>query len=94
MALARASVVARPLMIQGLPKNLSALDHEQLRDERDRRDARMSMLFRRWPALSKMEMRELRRLSDERQRLARHVGILRGLHRLRAPKDRAAAEVI
>jgi hypothetical protein len=81
-------------VIQGLPKNLSVLDQEQLRDARDRRDARMSTLFRLWPTLSKVEMRELRRLSDERQRLARHVGILRGLHRLRTPRDPADAEAI
>jgi hypothetical protein len=81
-------------MIEVLPKHLSALDHEQLRDATDCRDARMSTLFHRWPALSKMEMRELRMLSDERQRLARHAGILRGLHRLRAPRDPAVAEAI
>jgi hypothetical protein len=46
----------------------------------------MSTLFRRWPALSKMEMSELRRLSDERQQLAKHAGALRRLHRLRTPK--------
>jgi hypothetical protein len=34
--------------------------------------------------LSKLELRELRTLSDERQRLARHVGVLRRLHALRA----------
>jgi hypothetical protein len=72
-------------VIESLPRNLSALDREQLRDARDCRDARMSILFRSWPSLGKMEMRELRRLSDERQRLARHVGIVRGLRRLRAP---------
>jgi hypothetical protein len=43
----------------------------------------MSLLFRSWPSLSKVEMRELRRLGDERQRLARHHGILRRLHALR-----------
>jgi hypothetical protein len=81
-------------MIEPLPRNLIALDREQLRDATYRRDARMSILFRRWPSLSKVEMRELRTLSDERQRLARHVGILRGLHRLRAPKVPPVAESI
>jgi hypothetical protein len=73
-------------MIESLPKHLSALTKAQLRRARDRRDARMSTLFRRWPALSKMEMSELRRLSDERQQLAKHAGALRRLHRLRTPK--------
>jgi hypothetical protein len=72
-------------VIEKLPKHLSALDREQLRDARDCRDARMSILFRRWASLNRMEMRELRTLSDERQRLARHVGIVRGLRRLQAP---------
>lgn len=70
-------------MIEGLPKNLSALDHEQIQVARQSRDERMTRLFRDWPALSKADMRELRRLSDERQRLARHVGHIRHLRALR-----------
>src|SRR3990170_566472 len=81
-------------MIESLPKHLSALTHAQLRHARDRRDARMSTLFRRWPALSKTEMTELKRLSDERQQLARHVGALRGLHRLRALRDPVVVEAL
>jgi len=45
----------------------------------------MTILFRGWSSLTKTEMRELRHLSDERVRLARHVGVVDGLHRLRAP---------
>ncbi len=71
-------------MIENLPRNLSLLDHNELRDARHDRDERMSLLFRSWPSLSKIELRELRTLNDERQRLAKHVGILRGLHALRA----------
>jgi len=70
-------------VIENLPKNLSLLDHKELLDARHDRDERMSLLFRSWPSLSKIELRELRTLSDERQRLARHVGILRRLHALR-----------
>ena len=81
-------------MIGNLPRNLSALDSEELRDARDRRDARMSSLFRHWPSLSKVEMRELRTLNDERQRLARHAGIRRGLHRLRVPREPVVPDVI
>jgi hypothetical protein len=44
----------------------------------------MTILFRGWSSLTKAEMRELRNLSDERVRLARHVGIVHGLQRLRA----------
>ena len=71
-------------MIENLPQNLSRLDDDELRDARHHRDERMSLLFRSWPALSKIELRELRQLNDERQRLARHVGIIRRLHALRA----------
>ena len=71
-------------MIENLPQNLSRLDDIELRDARHDRDERMSLLFRGWPSLSKTELRELRQLNDERQRLARHVGIVRGLHALRA----------
>jgi hypothetical protein len=71
-------------MIADLPKNLARLDDNELRDARHDRDERMSLLFGRWSCLSQVELRELRRLSDERQRLARHVGILRRLRALRA----------
>jgi hypothetical protein len=74
--------VSTAQVIENLPKNLSALDDTQLRDARQDRDERMSLLFRSWPSLSKPEMQELRKLNDERQRLARHVGIRR---RPRAP---------
>jgi hypothetical protein len=81
-------------MIESLPKHLSALTQAQLLHARDSRDARMSTLFRRWPALNKTEMCELRRLSDERQQLAKHVGALHRLHELRAPRASAAVEVL
>ena len=64
-------------MIERLPDDMSTLDGERLRHERDTRDERISLLFRRWPALTKVELTEIRRLHDERQRLARHVGVLR-----------------
>lgn len=73
-----------PRLIGNLPKNLLLLDDSELLDARHRRDERMSVLFGGWPSLSSSELRELRRLNDERQRLARHVGILRRLHALRA----------
>ncbi|MGH3109352.1 MAG: hypothetical protein ACRDQT_00360 [Gaiellaceae bacterium] len=76
-------------MIENLPRNLLLLDHNELRDARRDRDERMSLLFRSWPSLTKVELRELRKLSDERQRLARHVGTLRSLRALRGSKTRA-----
>jgi hypothetical protein len=71
-------------VIVDLPTNLSTLDPEQLERAKRDRDERMAILFRGWPSVNDAEMRELRRLSNERQRLARHVGNVRGLHALRA----------
>jgi hypothetical protein len=71
--------------IGNLPRNLSVLDDLELGRARRDRDERMSLLFRSWPSLSDIELRELRKLNDERQRLARHIGIVRGLHALRTP---------
>jgi len=67
-------------IIKDLPANLSALDPDQLAQGKHDRDERMSILFRRWPTVSDTEMRELMRLSNERQRLARHGGSVRSLH--------------
>jgi hypothetical protein len=63
--------------VHALPENLHELDRDRLREESDARDARLSVLFRRWPGLSRIEMREIRRLNDDRQRLARSIGRLR-----------------
>jgi hypothetical protein len=75
-------------VIENLPTNLATLDPEQLEQARRDRDERMSILFRGWPSVNEAEMRELRKLSNERQRLARHVGTVRGLHVLRARSER------
>lgn len=62
-------------MIEQLPKDLSRLGKDGIRRAIALRDERVSALFGRWPyALSAFELRELRRLHDERQRLARFVG--------------------
>jgi hypothetical protein len=72
-------------VIEELPRNLSALGDTELGKARHDRDERMSLLFHSWPSLSDIELRELRKLNDERQRLAKHVGILRRLRALRVP---------
>ena len=53
------------------------MDLEGLKRENDERDRRLTPLFRRWPSLNAIEMTELRRLFDERIRLARRIGSLR-----------------
>jgi hypothetical protein len=72
---------ARAVMYLGamddLPENLATLDDEALLEERTARDEKLRPLFRRWPSLNKLEMKELRRLYDERLRLAKRIGRLR-----------------
>ena len=63
--------------VEPLPEDLSDLDANAVRKARDRRDDRLTFLFRRWPNLPRRELREIRRVSDERQRLARYLGKLR-----------------
>jgi hypothetical protein len=60
-----------------LPTDLSALGREGVEKAKAVRDGRLASLFRRWPAVSKLELAELRRLHDERLRLARHSGARR-----------------
>lgn len=64
-------------MTNGLPENLSALEPDGLHEAKEERDRRLTPLFRRWPALSKLELAELHRLWDERLRLAKHSGARR-----------------
>lgn len=74
--------------IQRLPQDISDLDQAELRKASDTRDERLSILFRRWPSLNRIEMNEIRQLHDERQRLARCIGLVRnGRHgESRAPE--------
>jgi hypothetical protein len=74
-------------MIARLPEDLSALDQEELTRARNTRDARLTVLFRRWPALNKVETKEIRQLHDERTRLAKYFGRLRR-RRLRRPPSK------
>jgi hypothetical protein len=63
--------------MQELPNDLATLDDHDLVVERTIRDDRLATLFRRWPRLASRESQELRRLYDERLRLARHFGRVR-----------------
>jgi hypothetical protein len=60
-----------------LPHDLSNLGEDGLEDARTTRDERLTPLLRRWPVLSHPEITELKRLYEERMRLAKHVGKLR-----------------
>jgi hypothetical protein len=75
-------------MAKALPRDLSALEPESLEEARKERDDRLTPLFRRWPALSQLELHELRRLYDERIRIAKHLGSRRTPGRAHAPSSR------
>jgi len=56
-------------------------------------DRRITMLFERWPhRLSSEEAHELRRLWDERVRLARHGSVLRARKSIQAQRDPRRAD--
>lgn len=74
-------------MAEPLPRDLSALEPRSLEEARTERDNRLTPLFRRWPALSQLELRELRRLYDERIRIAKHLGSQRRRRRAEAPRS-------
>jgi hypothetical protein len=57
-----------------LPDDLAAVGYAELTQQRAIRDAKIAPLFRRWPALSRAELGQLRRLYAERLRIARYLG--------------------
>jgi hypothetical protein len=67
--------------VKELPEDLAAMDSAELSLQRELRDDRLAPLFRRWPALDRVEMRRLRELYRETVRIARHLG----QRRLRSP---------
>jgi hypothetical protein len=63
--------------VKELPDDLAAVDALELAQQRELRDERIAPLFRRWPALSRLEAVELARIYGERLRIARYLGRLR-----------------
>jgi hypothetical protein len=61
-------------LVKELPDDLGAVGYAELAQQRAIRDAKIAPLFRRWPALSRSELRQLRRLYAERLRIARYLG--------------------
>jgi hypothetical protein len=59
------------------PEDLSQLDARAVAAQRLECDRRLTRLFHRWGNLDRREMRELRRLHDERVRIAGVVPRLR-----------------
>ena len=57
-----------------LPDDLAALGTDDLSQQRVLRDDALAPLFRRWPALNRIETLNLRRLYGERLRIAKYLG--------------------
>ena len=60
-----------------LPDDLAAMGETELSEQRAIRDDKLATLFQRWPALNRLELRQLRTMYAERLRMARYVGRLR-----------------
>jgi hypothetical protein len=60
--------------VKALLDDLAALDASDLARQRALRDEHLAPLFRRWPALSRHELRELMRVYGERLRIAKYLG--------------------
>ena len=60
--------------MKALPDDLKAMAPSELSEQRALRDARIAPLFRRWPDLSRFELRQLRQIYAERLRIAKYLG--------------------
>ena len=69
-----------------LPDDLAVMEVAELSEQGAIRDDTLEPLFQRWPALNRLELRQLRQLYTERLRIARYVGRLRAR---RASKQQA-----
>jgi IS5 family transposase len=57
-----------------VPSSSQELNAEALERAVTAREKRLSPLFRKWPALSRIELAELKRLYNERLLIARYLG--------------------
>lgn len=62
-----------------LPDDLATMPATELSQQRAVRDDQIAPLFQRWPALSRLELSHLRRLYAERLRIAKYLGVERGV---------------
>ena len=57
-----------------LPDDLAAMPVTELSAQRAIRDDTLARLFQRWPALTRPELSQLRRIYAERLRIAKYLG--------------------
>lgn len=68
-----------------LPDDLAVLGAAELSEQRAIRDDELAGLFQRWPALDRLELRQLREMYGERLRIARYFGRVRGARAAKKP---------
>src|SRR4029078_8842470 len=68
----------RSTAMKELPDDLAALGAAELSEQRAIRDDKLATLFRRWPALDRLELRQLREMYGDRLRIARYFRRVRG----------------
>lgn len=61
-------------VMKELPEDLATVGYSEISEQRAIRDDKLAPLFQRWPALSRPELRQLRRMYAERLRIARYLG--------------------
>ena len=59
--------------MKALPDDLAVMGAAELSEQRALRDDEFAPLVRRWPALNRLEHRQLRRMHTERLRIARFL---------------------
>jgi hypothetical protein len=70
-----------------LPDDLAAVESDELAHQGFLRDELLAPLFRKWPRLTHLEMRQLKALYAERVRIAKYVGKLGRGTRANSPKE-------
>ena len=55
-------------MMKELPEDLAVMRTAELSEQRAIRDDKLATLFQRWPALNRLELRQLRKMYGERLR--------------------------
>jgi hypothetical protein len=70
-----------------LPDDLATMETDDVVQQGVVRDELLAPLFRRWPRLSRIELRQLKNLYAERVRIAKYRGRLGGRLRRAEPRD-------
>ena len=70
-----------------LPDDLAAIESDELAHQGFLRDEFLAPLFRKWPRLTHLEMRQLKAIYAERVRIAKYVGKFGRRARANAPKE-------